>query len=246
MKSRLTFVSLALCLLSPWGASQAEDISDLELFRAQLSAVVNPANITHLSESAIPNLYEVGVGARVIYISADMEYMIRGDMVNLRTGDNLSEKTKQGISKGILADVKAEDSVVFAAKGDKPKHTITVFTDIECPYCEKLHNEVPALNDAGVEVRYLFFPRRGVNSQAFSAATGVWCADNQQAAMTEAKRSGSYPAGTCETPVLEHMDLVRKLRINGTPAIFTAEGQHIPGYVPAPKLLEMLNEDPAG
>lgn len=239
---RLISLSLILATFSSMPA-KAEDLSDLDVFRSRLGAIVNPDNISHLQASKIPGLYEVGIGARVLYISENLDYMLNGDMIELASGKNITDIAKSGINLEIMKAVDPKDTIIFAAKDNKPKHVIDVFTDVECGYCAKLHQDVPALNEAGVEVRYLFFPRRGVNSPAYSSAVGVWCAADQQQAMDEAKANGSYPAAQCDNPVLEHMQLVRELRLSGTPAIITETGHLIPGYMAPDKLLKMLDEE---
>jgi thiol:disulfide interchange protein DsbC len=128
--------------------------------------------------------------------------------------------------------------VIFAP--DKPKHTVTVFTDIDCGYCRKLHREIDGYLKAGIRVRYLFFPRAGLGSESFNEAVSVWCAADRQQAMTDAKAGKPIEAKTCENPVIDHMQLGESLQISGTPAIVLESGDLVPGYVPAERLAAML------
>ena len=123
---------------------------------------------------------------------------------------------------------------------DKPKRTLTVFTDVDCGYCAKFHLDVPALNKQGVKVRYLFYPRTGINSESYRRAVAVWCADDRVKAIGIAKAGGKLNMKTCPNPVASHYQLGQRLDINGTPSIFLDDGKVLPGYVPAPRLLGIL------
>jgi thiol:disulfide interchange protein DsbC len=130
--------------------------------------------------------------------------------------------------------------VVFAPKA--PKTHITVFTDTDCGYCQKLHSEVPELNRLGVEVRYVAFPRQGLNSPAAKELVSVWCAKDQQDAMNRAKTRQSVADASCDNPVAKQYQLGQMIGVNGTPAIVLANGKMIPGYQPAPQLAKIALE----
>lgn len=198
---------------------------------------VEPSSI---QQSIIPNLYQVMYGTEVIYISADGKYFLAGDLIEMETRKNLSEVAKQGVRNDIL---KKQDNkpVVFKAKDEK--HVLTVFTDIDCPYCAKLHREVPELNKQGVTVKYLMFPRAGIKSESFKKAVSMWCADDQQKAMTDAKARKPIPSKTCDNPIAAQYDLGGDIGVTGTPALVTSSGRLIPGYVPADRLVKMLEAD---
>ena len=122
----------------------------------------------------------------------------------------------------------------------KPEHTVTIFTDVDCGYCRKLHREMASYNDLGIRVRYLMFPRAGVNSESFNTAVSVWCADDQQTAMTRAKLGKSIEAKTCANPIAEQYSLGQQLGVRGTPSIILDNGEMVPGYVPAARLVQMF------
>ncbi len=193
-----------------------------------------------LKQSAIPNLYEAIYGTEVIYVSADGKYFINGDLINLDTRQNLSDISKQSIRKGIMAR-QDNKPIIFKAKNEK--HKLTVFTDIDCPYCAKLHREVPQLNEAGVTVEYLMFPRAGIGSNSYKKAVNVWCADDPLNAMTKAKQREQIADKTCENPVEKQYNLGQEVGVNGTPALITKSGKLIPGYVPADRLVKILEKD---
>jgi thiol:disulfide interchange protein DsbC len=136
--------------------------------------------------------------------------------------------------------VSEDDMIIFEPK--KTRHTITVFTDIDCGYCRKLHSEMQEFLDAGIRVRYMFFPRAGVGSNSYKKAVAVWCADDRKAALTAAKNNKAIEMKTCDNPLAEHMELVDKLGARGTPFIVLENGQTQPGYVPARQMSRILDE----
>jgi thiol:disulfide interchange protein DsbC len=185
-------------------------------------------------------LYEVVIENKVFYFSADAGYLIQGNVYALNEGVNLTEKKQTEIRKDLLSAVPEKDMIIYSP--EKVKHTITVFTDIDCGYCRKLHEQVKDYNDLGIRVRYLAYPRGGIDSQSYDKAVDVWCAEDRNEALTAAKRGQSVKAGVCNAPVREQFQLGKDLGINGTPAIFLESGMLIPGYVAPERLSLMLEE----
>ena len=197
-----------------------------------------------LTESPISGVYQVLYGTEVVYVSADGKYFIAGDMINMETRQNLSEVAQRSIRNGIIKE-KLKDPIVFKAKGEE-KHVIKVFTDIDCPYCAKMHREVPALNEKGITVEYLMFPRAGVGSKSYDKAVSVWCAGDsaaQQTAMTIAKERKPLDEKKCENPIKAQYEIGQEIGVTGTPALVTTTGRLIPGYMPADRLAKMLEAD---
>ncbi len=193
-----------------------------------------------LKESQIPNIFEVMYGTEVVYISADGKYFLAGDMIDLETRENVSEVAKRSVRKGIL-DKQDNKPVVFKAKDEK--HVVKVFTDIDCPYCAKLHREVPELNAKGITIEYLMFPRAGIGSESFKKAISMWCADDQLQAMTDAKERKPINPKTCDNPIEAQYNLGQEVGVTGTPALITTTGRLIPGYMPADRLAAALEKD---
>ncbi len=191
-----------------------------------------------VSESQIPGLYQVMYGTEIVYLSADGQYFISGDLLNLKTRENLSEVAQRGVRKKIVDDLETTP-ITFKAKDEK--HVLRVFTDIDCGYCAKLHREMEDINAKGITVEYLAFPRAGIGSPSYDKIVSVWCAEDQQDAMTKSKARQSVEAKTCKNPVKEQYELGQGLGVNGTPALLTESGQLIPGYVPADRLIGMLD-----
>lgn len=213
----------------------------LEKLKKRLKAIFR-SEPDQISESKIPTLYQVMYGTEVVYVSADGKYFIAGDMINLDTRENETEIAKRSIRKDLL-NKQDNKPVVFKAKDEK--QVLTVFTDIDCPYCAKLHREVPELNENGITVKYLMFPRAGIGSQSFKKAVNMWCADDQQQAMTDAKARKPIPDKNCDNPIKAQYQLGQELGVTGTPALITSSGKLIPGYVPADRLKAMLDKDSA-
>lgn len=193
-----------------------------------------------LKESQIPNIYEVMYGTEVVYVSADGKYFLAGDMINMDTRENLSEVSKRSVRKTIM-DRQDYKPVIFKAKNEK--HVIKVFTDIDCPYCAKLHREVPQLNAKGITVEYLMYPRAGKGSSSFKKAVSMWCADDQLKAMTDAKERRPIEEKTCENPIAQQYELGQEVGVTGTPALITSTGRLIPGYMPADRLEAALEAE---
>jgi thiol:disulfide interchange protein DsbC len=146
----------------------------------------------------------------------------------------------------MLAAVAPENMIVFAPEGET-KHTITIFTDIDCGYCRQFHREIDQVNAMGIEVHYLFYPRTGPSTDSWAKAEKVWCAQDRNSALTRAKLGGSVPDLVCtDTPVGSHYDLGQQVGVRGTPAVFTASGENIGGYLPPETLLERLEQEGTG
>lgn len=188
--------------------------------------------------SPVPGLYEVASGAEVGYVSADGRYYVDGDMFDVETRNNLTERRRLASRAALLRGVPDEQTVVFAPKGHK--YTVNVFTDVDCSYCRKLHSEIAELNRLGVRVRYLMYPRTGPGGESWQKAEAVWCSADRRDALTRAKRGEALAARACDNPVEKQYQLGRELAIRGTPGIITEKGQYITGYLPAQQLVDRL------
>ena len=215
--------------------AETDAVDRLKQALAKNMPLVKPDKI---SESPIDGLYEVVVGSQVVYMSVDASYMIEGDLYNLVTKENVTEKAKSVIRLAAINKLGAEKMVVY--KPETVKNTITVVTDIDCPYCRRLHNEIPDYMENNVEVRYIFMPLKGAADM--KKTVSVWCSDNQQQALDIAKSGGEVKEKTCDNPIQEHLALARELGVRGTPAIVLDNGELLPGYVPVAKLVAQLRQ----
>jgi thiol:disulfide interchange protein DsbC len=210
--------------------------------KAEVATKLKGVQASDISDSPVPGVYEVAVGANVAYVTSDGRYLLQGELYDLLTNQNLTEKTRSTSRVDLLASVDPKDMIVFSPKGEV-KHTITIFTDIDCGYCRQFHREIDQVNALGIEVHYLFYPRTGPDTESWAKADKVWCASDHNAALTRAKLGGNVPDASCdETPVGAHYELGQQVGVRGTPAVFTESGEHIGGYLPPATLAKLLDE----
>lgn len=215
-----------------------------DAIRGALEKVVPNIQIDSISKAPVDGLYEVMVGSQLMYVTGDGRYFIDGRIVDLKTREDLTEPRLSGARKKLVDGVGEAQMVIFEPEGSA-KHTVTVFTDIECGYCRKLHSQISDYGKEGIRVRYLFYPRAGKGSPAYDEAVSVWCAGNsndRRIAMTDAKAGKTIPNKTCANPVDAHMQVGEQLALRGTPAIVTEGGDMIPGYVEPKRLAAQLDQ----
>lgn len=227
----------SLILVLPLASAQeAEPVS-----REDIAARLNGVEAEDLKDSVVKGFYEINVGSKVGYISADGRYLLEGELYDLESSRNLTEESRARARVDILSGVDPNQMIVFSPKDGEVKHTITIFTDVDCGYCRQFHREIDQVTALGVEVHYLFYPRTGPNTDSWTKAERVWCAEDRNSALTNAKLGGSVPEATCaETPVAEHYDLGHQVGVTGTPSIYTTSGIHIGGYLSPQQLLSTL------
>jgi len=252
MRIYLTLVLLLATSLSAniWAVEEsAESTSSIpSVVIESLKGVIKDFDANNISDSPIPGLYEVAVGEDMFYITKDGIYMVMGSIFNLKTRENLTNDRRSQIRQArnperqkAIDAVSEKDMVVFAPETEI-KYTVNVFTDVDCGYCAKFHNEVPSLNEAGVKVRYLAFPRAGIGSGTYKEMVSVWCAEDQQQAMTDAKARRKVKPAKCNNPIASQYELGQKIGVNGTPALVLSNGELVPGYLPAKKLIALLEQ----
>ncbi|MCW8956198.1 MAG: DsbC family protein [Gammaproteobacteria bacterium] len=220
-------------------AEEANQTGDKAIQELQLALLKNMPQAAGASIKATPinGLYEVMSGPQILYMTKDARFVIDGDMFDLQTRVNLTEDTRAIIRKSELDKLGEANMLVYKPEGDV-KHTITVFTDIYCPYCRRLHEEMKDYMAGGVKVRYVFLPFKGKRS--YDTSVSVWCAKNPQQALDQAKAGEEVEAKTCENPIEQHRAMAQAIGIRGTPAIMYENGLLNPGYVPANKVIEQL------
>ncbi|MDZ7669147.1 MAG: DsbC family protein [Gammaproteobacteria bacterium] len=215
---------------------------DAERLVSKLKSLRPDIPIEAVSSTPIPGIIALELaGGTVFYGTADGRYLFAGDLYELGDNDliNLAEAGRVDRRRELMSTVDEKDMLIFSPSG-ATRTTISVFTDVDCGYCQKLHQEVPALNDMGVEVRYLAYPRAGVGSRSYQKIVSAWCAENPNAALTKLKARESIPDATCPNPVAEQFELGREMGVNGTPAIVLEDGRMLPGYMPADDLVQAI------
>ncbi len=211
------------------------------LTKAQLAEMLPGVAQDQVSDSPISGIYEVAIGTKVAYVSDDGRYLMQGELFDLDSNENLTEQRRSAARVALLANLDDAQMIVFKPKQQPAKHSVLVFTDIDCVYCRRLHNEIEQINELGIEVRYAFYPRSGPGTVSWQKAGNVWCARDRNDALTRAKAGAEVAAEKCEgTPVQSQYDLGQLAGVRGTPAIFTLSGEQIGGYLPAEAMLARL------
>ena len=214
--------------------------SPTETLRLKLNALIPSMSPDSVKPTPVNGVYEVVYGAQVMYLSEDGRYMFRGNLIDLDQREDLTEQTQSKARKLALSKVNEDEMIVFSPTANETRHTVTVFTDIDCPYCRKLHAEMDEYSKAGIKVRYLMFPRMGIDSPAYKKAMSVWCAKDQNKAMTDAKQGKAVASKSCDNPIQRQMELGQMIGVNGTPAFVLENGELVPGYRPASELAYLL------
>ena len=187
----------------------------------------------------VSGLYQVSFGMQVVYLFEDGKHLLSGDLINLEAGADLTEDARKSGRKSVIDSLDEEGMVIFTPS--ETQSTITVFTDTECGYCVRLHQELQQVLAGGVRVRYLGYPRAGLGSESHKTLVSVWCAEDSQDAMNDAKSGQRIKPVVCETPIEQHMQAAEAVGVRGTPTIVLQDGKLIPGYVPAGELIPMAN-----
>ena len=214
------------------------EVDDTEKLKQALAKSMPDVKASKISATPIDGLYEVIVGTQVVYMSVDARYMLEGDLFDLKTNRNVSEEAKSAIRLSAIEKMGADNMLVY--KPEKVKNTVTVVTDIDCPYCRRLHNEIPEYMKNDIQVRYIFMPLKGPADM--KKTVSVWCADDPQQALDTAKSGGKVKEKTCDNPIKEHLALARELGVRGTPAILLEDGRLLAGYVPIKKLVAEIRK----
>lgn len=238
-------ISLVFGLIFSANVMAKQEIKNIENIKKAVVAHVSDIDKFDVKASPIQGLYLVIAPPRVFYISEDAKFIIDGDITNISTGENHTGAYRNG-SRFAAVDAAKDTMITFSPAKDKIKHTISVFTDMDCYYCQKLHKEIAEYNRLGIEVRYLAYPRQGLNTPSYDKSVTVWCSKDQKAALTKAKNGETLAPLKCNHPVDKHFALGNLLGVRGTPALLLENGQLYPGYVPAARLSEALDRGKRG
>lgn len=226
----LRCVLVALFICSTMDSLAAEVTPEIKAKLAKKLQVLLPdSKITSVVPTPIPDLYEVMVGASITYMSADGRYAFNGSLIDIDALKNLTNDRRQAARAKMLANLGSQDYIEFRPKG-KINRSLYVFTDIDCGYCRKQHQEVPALLDAGIAVRYLAFPRSGIGGESFDKLVSVWCSKDRNDALTVSKLGKGVSAKKCDSPVAAQYKIGEDFGIRGTPAMYLDDGEQIGGY----------------
>ena len=234
----LIFAALFASLSMTAGVADVVEETEFNAVEEKLRELAPNATTIAVSETPIDGVLQVQINSDIIYVTQDGQYLLQGQIINLDTRANITDQAKSSIRQGLLSGLEAEEQISYSP--DKPSYDLLVFTDIDCGYCRKLHNQMAEYNEEGIAIHYMAFPRAGIGSASFDKYVSVWCADDKHEAMTLAKNGTDPEPSNCPNPVAEQYGLGRDIGVTGTPAIVTTDGTLIPGYVPPAQLHQRL------
>lgn len=241
MKKKLAITLSAVAFMLFCSVVTADE-SQIKQLQDALNKKMPGLDVTSITETPIPGVLELLSGGDIYYLTPDASYMMQGALIDMDKQVNLTNQRKGSVHIGLINAMPEEKMVVFSPEDGKEAREITVFTDTSCPYCSKLHEEVEQLTDAGIKVRYLLYPRAGLGSSAHMELQSVWCADDQQAAMTAAKQRQPIDQKECVNPIEDHIALAQQVGLRGTPLIYLDSGEIVNGYRPADQLVKLVQD----
>ncbi len=231
--------SLALALTLPATAVLADDKDAIE---ASIEKHMPDIPIDSLEKTPAEGIYELTSNGQIAYVTADGKYLIAGDLIDVENRQNLTQGKQDEQRLAVLEDLDEDRKLVYPAKGET-KHAITILTDPTCPFCDKMHRELPRLSEAGVEVTYILTPRQGPGSKGFELSSKVACADDPKEALELAMKGDSVDGEACRDEMIEeNMALSNRVGMNGTPYTILPDGKAMPGYRPAKVMLEAIEQ----
>ena len=221
-------------------ASSADQPAQAVDPRIELAKKIPGTTADELHASPIPGMWEVVRGTDIAYVTSDGKYAISGDLYDLAKNENLTEVLRKDVRMKLLASVPESDMLIFSPRD--PKYTVTVFTDVDCAYCRKLHSQIAEYNRLGVRLRYMFYPRSGPNTESWTKAEQVWCSTNRNDALTRAKLGEELksPKSCGNSPVGRDYAMGQQFDIRGTPAIVMNNGEMLGGYMSPMQLVQHL------
>lgn len=238
--SKLLAVAAATLLYA--AAQAADDDAALEAVRVKMSAMFESIDPESVTLSPIDGWYTIRQGSIIAYVSDDGRYLLQGDLIDLETQQNLTENSRNDSRRDLIAALGDDKAILFSPS--EVKHSVTVFTDIDCTYCRKLHSQIDEYLAQGIQVRYVLYPRNGPASKSWSTSEDVWCARDRGKALTAAKLDRAFETSKCDASVVsDHYALGRDIGLSGTPAIVLQDGTLIGGYLPPAQLSMRLQQN---
>lgn len=234
------FLLLTLVLMGSGSLFAANDAS-LEEVRAKMDAMFEEIGPENISLSPVDGWYTVQKGSIVAYVSEDGRYLLQGDLIDLDQQVNLSERSRVKARKELISTVQDDQAILFSPT--EIRYSVTVFTDIDCTYCRKLHSQIDDYLAHGIQIRYLLYPRNGPASRSWNTSEDVWCARDRNSALTAAKLDRDFETQNCDaSTITRHYMLGQDVGLNGTPAIVFDDGTLISGYLTPAALSSRLQQ----
>ncbi len=237
---KLFLPTLALILGLQATSVHAQDVSpELAVVRAKVSGLFDEIKPEHVFPGPIDGWYTIRKGAIIAYISSDGRYLMQGDLIDLDDQVNLSENERNNARSDMMSAIPDANTIVFSP--ENVKYRVSVFTDVDCTYCRRLHSQIDQYMAQGIEVRYLLYPRNGPTSASWATAEKVWCAKDHNTALTLAKQDKEFAAPSCDSAtVSQHYAAGQDVGLRGTPAIVFEDGTLVSGYLPPNQLAMRL------
>jgi len=237
--SRTFVIFFALLTTLSVGSASAADDARLEAVRTKISAMFDEIGAENVNESPVDGWYTVHKGSIVAYVSEDGRYLLQGDLIDLDNQLNLSEQTRNDARKQLMSSISDDETIMFSPVD--ARFRVTVFTDVDCTYCRKLHSEIDEYLAQGIAVRYILYPRNGPASKAWNVSEDVWCARDRNRALTAAKLDRDFETQKCDaSAVTRQYMLGQDIGLTGTPAIVFDDGTLVSGYLPPAALASRL------
>lgn len=220
-------------------ANVLADAADNESIKAKIETTLK-WRVDAIADSPVDGLLQISTENGLFYVSDDGTYLLQARVYNI--DEEMRNETETALAEMRLDGLKQFDDSVIEFKADDEKYVVTVFTDTNCGYCRKLHEQIAQYNEEGITVRYLAYPRAGLNSPVYRQMVSVWCAADPKKALTNAKSGSNITPNNCSNDVAEQFRFGRKIGVNGTPNIVLSDGSLIPGYQPPEQLLNALQQ----
>ena len=237
---RLLVAAAALFAVVPASAQSTDPDPELTQVRQKVNGMFQAISPEDVNPSPIDGWYTIHRGSVIAYISADGRYLLQGDMIDLDRSVNLSDVIRNDSRRELMANIGDEDVIAFSPA--EVKYSISVFTDVDCTYCRRLHNQIDEYLAYGIEIRYLMYPRNGPSSPAWATAEDVWCSNDRNGALTAAKADRKFASTNCDSSMIDnHYSLGQEVGLTGTPAIVFDDGTLISGYLPPDQLKARLD-----
>jgi len=217
------------------------DSAELDQVRQKVGEMFDSIDPEDINASPVDGWYTIHKGSIVAYVSADGRYLLQGDMIDLDQSVNLSEEIRVDTRRELMASVSDDEVISFTP--EEVKYSVSIFTDVECTYCRRLHSQIDEYLARGIEVRYLMYPRNGPASRAWNTAEEIWCSADRKNALTMAKLDHDFPTASCDASIVQdHYVIGRDVGLNGTPAIVFDDGTLISGYLSPDQLVAALEK----
>ena len=243
-KFEILIATLAAVAFAGSAAIAAEDDAELSKVRQRVGEMFDMINPEDVKTGPVDGWYMIQKGSIVAYVSADGRYLLQGDIIDLDSQVKLTETSRNEARQELMATLPDDQTIVFSP--EEVKYTVSVFTDVECTYCRRLHSQIDEYLAHGIEVRYLLYPRSGPASRSWNTSEEVWCAADRANALTMAKLDRDFDSAACDASAIEeHYEMGRDVGLNGTPAIVLSDGTMIGGYLPPDQLKATLEQNAA-